>query len=338
MSAHLDIDLGLLAANLARIRDTVAPARHMLVVKDDAYGHGLPAVVARAVSEGVSWFGTFDVATAIAVREAAGPDARILAWTVYDAAEIDAAADAGIDLGVGDAVLLEEVIARGVRARVHLKVDTGLHRNGVRPEDWHDAVERARAAQRAGAIEIAGVWSHIAEASDAEDDASRELFVQAAGAFEDGSVLRHLAASAASFARPGFRFDLVRIGAFAYGIRPESGPSDQELGIRPVAALVADVTGVSGDDVTIGVGYLDGLDSRLSGRLAVATPGGERALGEIGPTSSRVRSWPGAQVGDEVSVLGRGAPSSMTDAAELVGTIGEQVLLRLSPRLPRRYR
>jgi len=343
MSAWLDVDLEVFAANLARIREVAAPARHMLVVKDDAYGHGLARVVERAVAEGVEWFGTFDVPTALAVRRAGGPECRILAWTVYDDADIDRALDASIDLGLGDAFALDAVIhrarLRAARARVHLKIDTGLHRNGFRPEEWTAAVTRVQEA--ADAVTLTGVWSHISEASDAEDDAARTAFVAAAGeaaAAVSPAPLRHLAASAASFARPEFRFDLVRIGAFAYGIRPDGGPSDEVLGIRPVATLRATVIDAGTEGVTIDVGALDGLDSRLAGLLRVGTPAGERTLRAVDATTATVQGWPDARRGDVVALLGGDAPMTATDAAEALGTIGEQVMLRISPRLPRRYR
>ena len=343
MSAWLDVDLDVFAANLARIRATVAPAAHMLVVKDDAYGHGLGPIVRRAAAEGVDWFGTFDVPTALAVREAGGVGCRILAWTVYDHSDIDRALDAHIDLGVGDVFVLDAVAVRarkrGQRARVHLKIDTGLHRNGIRPEDWTDAIARVQAA--AAHLELVGVWSHIAEASDDDDDAARTVFIAAADEAQaaiGSRPLRHLAASAASFARDTFRFDLVRIGAFAYGIRPEGGPSDAELGIRPVATLRASVTEARADAVVVDVGALDGLDSRLSGRLRIGTPDGERLLLSVAATTAIVDGWEGAQAGDDVALLGGEAPSTATDAAELLGTIGEQVVLRISPHVPRRYR
>jgi len=343
MTAWLDVDLGAFAANLARVRETVAPARHMLVVKDDAYGHGLEPIVTRAVAEGVEWFGTFDVPTALAVRRAGGAGCRILAWTVYDDADIDRALDASVDLGVGDAFVLDAVIRRarerGLHARVHLKIDTGLHRNGIRPEDWSAAIARVQLG--VDAIALVGVWSHIAEASDSEDDAARAVFIAAAdeaAASVTPPPLRHLAASAASFARPEFRFDLARIGAFAYGIRPDGGPADELLGIRPVATLCAETVAVDDSRVTVGAGALDGLDSRLAGVLRVGTPGGERTLLSVDATTATVGGWPGARPGDVVTLLGGRAPLTATDAAELLGTIGEQVVLRISPRLPRRYR
>ncbi|MGZ8804626.1 MAG: alanine racemase, partial [Microbacterium sp.] len=232
----LTVDLDALAANVSAVRARVAPAELMLVVKDDAYGHGLERIVRRAAAEGVRWFGAFDVREAILTRTAAGPHARIFTWLTVGADQIGAALDADIDIGVGDAAFLEDIAAAvastrltdaapsgaGARVRVHLKIDTGLHRNGIRPEEWASVVDRARELEDAGLVRVVGIWSHIAEASDAEDDAARALFDDAVAVAESAGFaleVRHLSASAASFARPGFRYDLVRVGAFCYGIR-----------------------------------------------------------------------------------------------------------------------
>jgi alanine racemase len=341
VSGRYEVDLRQFSANLHRVREVLAPAAHMLVVKDDAYGHGLGPIVECAAAEGVRWFGTFDVPTAVAVRASAGPAPRIIAWTVYDDADLDAALEDGIDLGLGTAELIGRTAAwaraRSATVRVHLKIDTGLHRNGIRPEDWQSAVDAALAARAEGVLEIAGAWSHIAEASDAEDDAARAVFVNGLRAFGAHRPLRHLAASAAAFARPEFRFDLARIGAFSYGIRPAGGPSDGELGIRPIGTVCATATHVAADAVVLDVGALDGLDSRLAGRLTVGTPAGERLLLEVGDTWSRAAGWPGAQAGDDVALFGGRAPMTATDVAEMLDTIGEEVVLRVSPRLPRHY-
>ncbi|GAA5027105.1 alanine racemase [Microbacterium fluvii] len=341
MSGVLRVDLDAFAANLREIAERVAPATHMLVVKDDAYAHGIEPIVRRAWIEGVRWFGAFDVRTGLAVREVLGDDARIFVWIVATAEEAAEAVAAGLDVGVGDPLLLEDVAAVGGTARVHLKIDTGLHRNGVRPEDWPQFTARAAEHEAAGAIEVVGIWSHIAEASDAEDDASRAVFDEAVHVAEAAGLrprLRHLAASAASFAWPEFRYDLVRVGAFAYGIRPADGPAESELGIRPIASLVAPVEGVADGVVRIGLGSLDGLPSTLAGVLTIATEGGVRMLHAVDATASTVDGWPGATAGDEVVVLGAGAELSATDAAERIGTIGEEIALRISPLVRREYR
>lgn len=343
MTARLIVDLDALDANIRRIQTRVAPAELMLVVKNDAYGHEVSRVVPRALALGVSWFGAFDVATAAAVRRAAGDGPRIFVWLVPGRQEIDDALALDTDIGVGDADVLEDVAAvaaaRSRRARVHLKVDTGLHRNGIRPEDWARAVARAHSLQDAGLIDVVGIWSHIAEASDDEDDAARAAFDHAVGVARSAGLtptLRHLAASAAGTMRSEFRYEMTRVGAFCYGIAPAGGPSAAELGLTPIGTLAASVIAVDGDDAIIGIGVFDGLPSLLAGRVDVATPGGARRLVTVGE-DSRVKGWPGMAVGDEVIIYGTGShgePTS-TDLAEALDTIGEEIAVRLSPAVRR---
>ena len=328
-------------ANIDAVRARVAPSALMLVLKDDAYGHGLSWAVENAVASGVEWFGSYDIHSGIEVRRVAGGDARIFAWVTSTDAEIDDALLQRIDLGVGTVDYLRRIIARadtlGTRARIHLKIDTGLHRNGILPEDWAAAVAEAREAERDGVVELDGIWSHIAEASDAEDDVARQEFVDATRvAGESGEVPEalHLTASAASWWRPELRGTLSRIGAFCYGIRSAEGP---ELdGIRPVASLVAAVTALSGDAAVISIGSFDGIPSTLAG-ASVGTPAGARTLRAIDHTSSSVETWPGARVGDEVVLFGPGehGESSATTLAERIDTVGEEILTRLTPRVRR---
>lgn len=327
--------------NIATVRTRIAPSALMLVVKDDAYGHGLAWSVEEARAAGVEWFGSYDVHTALDVRRVAGAEARIFAWATSTDDEIRAALDHDVDLGVGSAEYLERVIAmaarRGARARVHLKIDTGLHRNGLLPEEWESAVLVARAAEGAGQLELVGIWSHIAEASDAEDDDARTVFLEAIRTAEGAGAtptMQHLTASAASWWRPELRGSLSRIGAFCYGVRSAEGPELE--GIRPIATLIAPVTEVDGADAIVSVGSFDGLPSGLAG-VTVGTPGGARLLRRIDHTSSIVEGWPGMGVGDEVVLFGPGdsGESSATTLAERIGTVGEEILTRLIPRVRR---
>jgi alanine racemase len=337
----LRIDLDGFAANLAVVRARVAPARLMLVVKDDAYGHGIEPIVRRATAEGVDWFGSFDVREALRTRQAAGADVRILSWLTVGPAEITAALASDIELGVGDAGFLEDIAAAagvaGAVARVHLKIDTGLHRNGIRPEEWEGVLHRAGELARDGLIKVVGVWSHLAEASDDEDHASRVLFDDAVAAAETAGFpieVRHLSASAASFARREFRYDLVRVGAFCYGVRPAGGPPEADLGILPIATLMAPVTHVGEHDVTLGIGSLHGLPSALATRSHTRAGLDFTAI-DLG--HSTVAAWPRAAVGDDVAVFGAETESA-TDLAEAIGTVGEEILVRVSPLVPRIYR
>jgi alanine racemase len=341
---RLQVDLDVFAANVGVVRARVAPAELMLVVKDDAYGHGLARIVRRAAAEGVHWFGAFDVREALLTREAAGESARIFSWLTVGIDEIGPALAADIDLGVGDADFLEDIasVVRGGAepARIHLKVDTGLHRNGIRPEEWSAVVDRARALEVAGLVRVVGVWSHIAEASDAEDDAARAAFDDAVAIAEAAGCapeVRHLSASAASFARAEFRYDLVRVGAFCYGIRSAGGAAEADLGVRPAAALGAPVTHAGDHAVTLGIGALHGLPSTLAKRAALVVDGRRREVREVGEAHVVVDAWPDAAEGDEVMVFGPGGASA-TDLAETIDSVGEEILVRVSPLVPRVYR
>lgn len=338
---ELRLDARTFRDNIHAVRSRISPSELMLVVKDDAYGHGLAWTVSEAHSAGVTWFGSYDVRTALDVRREVGGAVRIFAWAISSDDEIDDALRNEIDLGVGSAGYLDRVIRRagalGLVARVHLKIDTGLHRNGLLPQDWAQAVGVVRAAEDADVVEFVGIWSHIAEASDAEDDAAQDLFLDAIRVAEGAGArprLQHLTASAASWWRSELRGSLSRIGAFCYGVRSADGP---ELdGIAPIASLVAPVIRVDGEHAVIGIGSFDGLPSTLSGSR-VGTPDGVRILRRIDHTICVVEGWPGMDVGDEVHLFGPGAhgESSATTLAESIDTVGEEILTRLSTRVRR---
>lgn len=338
MPARLEIRTRTFLDNIRTVAARVAPGELMLVTKDDAYGHGLDWAVPAALSVGVRWFGSYDVPSGVRIR-AAAPQARIFAWATSSAEDVAEAIRAGIDLGVGTSDYLRRVIAEAgrarTRARVHLKIDTGLHRNGIRPEDWADAVAEARRAEAAGLLQIAGVWSHLSEASDADDDAAQREFLAAVDALRRAGGAPHqlhLTASAASWARPELRGSLSRIGAFCYGIRSAGGPDLD--GIRPAASLRADVVDVSDARVRIDIGALDGLFSNLAGAHLGGT-GAPRII-HVDGTWTDLTRWAGAAVGDSVTVFGERGPSA-TDLAEHIDTVGEEILTRVSPMIPRRY-
>lgn len=337
---RLEVDLDAFARNLAAVRRRVSPSRHMLVVKDDAYGHGVEQIVRRAAGAGVEWFGAFDVDTASTVR-ALGDRFRIFTWLTVGAAEIAHARDLDLDVGVGDEELLEEVADAAISSpvRVHLKIDSGLHRNGVRPERWEAFVERAAALQAIGRVSVEGIWSHIAEASDAEDDEARGTFewaVTRARAAGLGPGVRHLSASAASFARAEFRYEMVRVGAFAYGIPPAGGPTATDLGVVPAARLVAPVVAVTAESAQVGIGATDGIPSALAGRMRVRSGSGWHRVERIGLHALEVSALADTRVGDEVTIWG-GDAHGVTELAESIDSIGEELAVRLSRRIPRVY-
>jgi alanine racemase len=325
--------------NISVVRERLGSSQLMLVMKDDAYGHGLDWAVLEAEAAGVTWFGSYDIPTAMRIRALTAR--RVYAWATSSVDEVEAAVLADVELGVGSADYLRDVVDAaerlGVTAGVHLKIDTGLHRNGFRAEDWPQALRIARDAEQRGSVRIVGVWSHLAEASDEEDDAAQQVFLAAVQQLTDAGgepEVLHLTASAAAWWRPELRGSLSRIGAFCYGIRSADGPELEGLSL--ISSLIATVDRVDGDRVRIGVGAFQGLPSTLRG-AQVITPGGPRPIVEIDGDSTVVEGWPHARIGDEVIVFGPGASgeSDATALAERIDTVGEEILTRLTPAVRR---
>jgi len=245
--ASADIDLGAYRRNLRLLRDRIAPAELIAVVKNDAYGHGLAGILPAALREGVATFAVQDLETGRAARPLA-PGARLIAW-LWTPDELDEARELRLELGVHSLADVEAVADAYPGARVHLKIDTGLHRGGIAPDDWSAAAERAVELDAAGAIEVAGVFTHLAEAGEASDSRQLAAFrsaVEEVQARLGRRVLRHAAASAAGYARPEARFDAVRLGAFTYGIAPGAGIGPAQLGLEPVMRYMV------GDEVVFG--------------------------------------------------------------------------------------
>ncbi|ROQ37439.1 alanine racemase [Frondihabitans sp. PhB188] len=282
------IDLDAYRSNLGRLRELVAPAELMAVVKADGYGHGATHLAAAALEVGVRWFGTLDLRNAHELRAAgfrppAGPDGTadpdavaLFAWQFSFTETFERAVSERIDLGISSLAQLESV-ARAVEAvsqasspdsggavdpaltaLVHLNVDTGLHRDGVLPADWEPLVTRAVELVGAGVIRLRGIYSHLAEASDDDDTDSAVLLTEAV---ERANTLgarfdrRHLTASSAGMERPELRLDMVRMGSNTYGIPVTDGVSAADRGLTPVMTLSARVARVKRIAAGTGVSY-----------------------------------------------------------------------------------
>ncbi|MBV9822992.1 MAG: alanine racemase, partial [Actinobacteria bacterium] len=224
------VDLAAIAANVATLKAGTA-AEVMAVVKADGYGHGMLPAARAALAGGASWLGVAMLDEALALR-AAGIDVPVLAWlwTPDEMDSLRAALAAGVDVSVASTGALELVTAAagelGNAARVHLKIDTGLSRNGCTAADWPALVEASAKAAASGALEPVGIWSHLASA-DSPGHPSIAAQLENFGAALDtarglGVVprLRHLANSAATVTAPQCHFDLVRPGVAIYGLSP----------------------------------------------------------------------------------------------------------------------
>ncbi|RFA07310.1 hypothetical protein B7R21_13920 [Subtercola boreus] len=257
-------------------------------------------------------------------------------------------------------------------ARVHLKIDTGLHRNGATVEDWPGLVLRARELHEQGLLELFAAWSHLADASPADDRDALEQFraaVDVARGLDAPPLKLHLAASSAGIRMPEARFDMVRFGIAAYGVSPFDDETAVELGLRPVMTLVAPVVSVkrvaAGHGVSYGfdyrtdrettlalvpLGYADGIPRASSGHGEVWIDGlRHRVAGRVAMDQIVVDVGDApVSVGDEVVVFGEephgfgtdGERASVPTAEEWAGwaqTIGDEIVARVGPRVVREY-
>ncbi|UKF35346.1 alanine racemase [Clavibacter tessellarius] len=358
------VDLDAIRHNVRTLAALAAPARTMVAVKADAYGHGALQVARAALESGAESLAVLDVASAVELRRA-GITARLLAWLHGVDTDFRVAVEEGIDLGVSALWELERIAAAGratgIRARVHLKADTGLSRNGATPEMWPDLVRAAVAADAAGELTLHALWSHLADASPEDDDAALARFHEAVRVAEElgaRPVEKHLAASSAGIRLPAARFDMVRFGIAVYGISPFDDRSGRDLGLIPAMTLEADVVSVKRVEAGQGVSY--GLDHRTTGpsTLALVPLGYGDGIPRIaGPRASVLlngRRFPVAgriamdqlvldvgdlpvEVGDTAVILGTGDRGEPT-AEEWAGwaeTIGDEIVTRVGPRVDR---
>ncbi|SEC20084.1 alanine racemase [Paramicrobacterium humi] len=347
---HARVSRSALVDNARLVADRVSPAALAVVVKDDAYAHGLEEVVGTLRAAGVDRFGALDLATALRVRRLA-PAEMIFTWVFGENDDLRAAIDAELDLGVSYPAILERVAeaasALGRPARVHLKIDTGLHRAGVPPREWPAFVERAAILAGQGLIDVVGVWTHISEASWDADSASIHRFHAAIAALEAAGLtpsVRHLAASAASFERADARFDMVRVGAFVYGIAPGDGIGPAQLGLRPALRLTTTVSSVDNRNgarvAMIPVGGVHGLYTDAAGAVDVTISGRRHRVRAVGSTRSEIDvTGTGIVAGDEVVLFGDGSSGEavLQEWADAMGTIGEELVIRLAARAEHAY-
>ena len=364
---RVEIDLGAVRHNVALLRELVAPAAVLAVVKADAYGHGAVPVARVAVDAGATHLGVALVEEGVALRDAgievpilvlsepapeAAPEvvARGLTPVVYTDLGIEALAKAVAESGAAP-------------LGVHIKVDTGMHRVGV---------PGAAAAGFAGRVAehrelvVAGVCTHFAVADEPErGDTAQQLarFAAAraelaAAGFDPRPV--HAANSAAAIGFRESRFDLVRVGIAVYGIPPAPGIGE-DLGLVPALALRSRVGHVkrlrAGDRVSYGlryelpsdatiatvpIGYADGVPRNLAATGAEVLVRGRRCPIAGTVTMDQLMVDVGelaVEVGDVVTLLGHDGTDSVTAAewADRLGTIGYEIVCGIGPRVPREY-
>ena len=360
-----EIDLEIISKNTSIFRDLLDDSVELCaVVKADGYGHGAVEVAKRVLTSGATWLAVAFVEEAAALRKE-GVKAPILILSEPRPNEMEEVVRLG---AVRPAIYTKVGVdafskAAEEDAPVHLKVDTGMHRVGVRP---NKAVDLASYISGSG-LQLEGVFTHFAVASKPSDSFNRkqiELFDQVLEDLaEEGHEPKivHQANTAATLEWPETHHSMVRVGIGLYGTEPSKFFSERfkTLGLKPAVWLRSEVSHLqtveSGEGVgyghrwkadkkthiaTIPIGYADGIFRGWWDGGEVLIGGSHCPIRGVVTMDSLIAEVDDSlEVGDEVVLLGAQEDSflAVSDVAEVLGTIGYEILTSLGARIPRRY-
>jgi len=358
----LRIDLDAIVANVRRLRE-LAGVPLITVLKADGYGHGAVRVARAALGAGAAALAVATIGEGRALRES-GVGAPVLVlgytppWQAAEAARLD------LDCTIFDddaaRAMAEAARSLGRQARVHVKVDTGMARLGLRPDEAGPFLARLRGL---AGLDVAGIYTHFAGA-DLPDLASAEAQLARFLALLDGLAaaglrppLAHAANSAAALRLPAARLDMVRPGIACYGLAP--GPAAPlPPGFRPALSFHSEVAQVkahpAGTPISYGAAFITARPSRIATIPAGYADGVRRSppwrellvRGRRAPVVGRiamdyvmvdVTNIPEVKRGDAVVLIGaQGAERIAADeVAGWLGTISYEVLTGILPRVPR---
>jgi alanine racemase len=359
--ARIDVDA--LMHNLREARRAAPRSRVMAVVKADGYGHGATIAARAFLQAGADWLAVALVEEGLALRhQGIGGPVLVLGgqYTDYSLLLQHRLTPLVYRLDMVDA-LAAAARSRGVVAEAHVKLDTGMGRIGVLPEELGALLDRLRMRPE---VRITGLCSHFANADLRDPAATRralDLFAEGRRALADAGQplqLCHLANSAATLDLPASHFDMVRPGLMLYG----AAPAPRFAGIADLRPAMHWVTGIvhlkrvrAGTPISYGhrwtagresviatlpVGYADGYRRSLT-NVAEVLVGGVRVR-QVGTVCMDmmmvdVTDVPGVQIGDEVTLLGAQGSERITatDLADLCDTIPYEIFCAVGARVPR---
>jgi alanine racemase len=365
-----EIDLGAIAHNIRVIKEHVGPkTKVMAVVKADGYGHGAVPVAKASLAAGAEYLAVATADEAVELREAGIRAPILVLGTSFPGCGEDKLVELDITQTVCTLALAEAIeraaAARGKRALVHVKVETGMGRIGVPAEEGADFIARLKEFPH---LEIEGLFTHFA-AADEEDKAytwkQYKRFMKLVQELEERDLgvppLKHVCNSAAICDLPEMHLDMVRPGAILYGFHP--GPHVvKRLPLQPALSLKSRIVFLKGVEAgarlsygltytaaratriaTIPIGYADGYRRLFSNRSEVLVRG--RRAPVVGRVCMDqclidVGQIPAVAIGDEVTLIGRQGDEEITaiELADLAGSLAIDLTCGIGKRVPRLYK
>ena len=360
----IEVDKKAIYNNIAEFRKLIKPrVKLMAVIKSNAYGHGL-ADFAKITENRVDWFGVDSITEGLKLREI-GLKKPILTLGYTLPSRLKEAADSGISLTVSSFEVLNEIGQLKIKPKIHLKIDTGMCRQGFFLKDLPQVIKLLKHFK----LSPEGLYTHLAAAKDRlypfYSFKQIEIFKKADELFRRAGYndyMRHAAASAGAILYPEAHFDMVRIGIGLYGMfgAKETG-IQSEIKLKPALAWKSIISEIKSAPKDAYIGY-DLTEKVLkSSRLAIAPIGywhgfdrGLSSIGEVLVKNKRckilgrvsmdmiiidISKVPGVKIGDEITILGNSKKEKITaeDIAQKIGTTNYEVVTRINPLIKRFY-
>ena len=359
-----EINLGAIKNNLTKIRQHIQPAAKLcVVVKANAYGHGAIQVSKIAEEVGADFLAVATVEEGLELRRA-GFRLPILILGLIPESAIKISVENNLTMTVCDFNFTKKIskiaAEKNILAKVHLKIETGMGRIGIFPED---AVEVAEKISKLPNVELEGIFSHFSDADSIDKTFTEnqlEIFKNVCEKISSRGVkikIRHIAESAAILEIPSAHLDMVRSGIITYGLYP-SAEVKKNIQLQPAMTLKAKIVFLkkisAGTSIgygrefvakknsviaTLPLGYADGyirayknFSVEVNGKLAPIA--GRICMDQVMIDVTEISS---AKVGDEVILFG-GEKISIDDAAKHLQTINYEVTCLVSDRVPRIYK
>ncbi len=373
MRAWAEINLDNIAHNISCIRKSLEPSTKLLVViKADGYGHGYKEVAKIAVDNGADFFGVASADEAMQLRRS-GFDTPILILGPVDDDEFVHVVDRDISVTVFNIGIAKRIssiaTALGKKARLHIKVDTGMSRIGYMAagENRDDIINEIIKISRLPNINIEGIFTHFSKSDDKDSDFTDIQYKRFTALCDELKArgldipIRHCCNSGGIINYPEYHLDMVRSGIITYGYYPSDQSNTGELNLLPAMQLKSKVSDVKrvgeGTDVsyggtyttdkpidiaTFGIGYADGYFRSLSNKAEVIVGGSiAKVIGRVcmDQTMADVTEIKNIKIGDEVILFGTDGNNTITvdSVAALAGTINYEVISVVGKRVPRVY-
>lgn len=354
-AATAHVDLAALKHNLQQVKQQAPNSKIMAVVKANGYGHGLRHIAKHA--QDADAFGVARIEEALQLRAAGIVTPILLLEGFYSSGDLPVLVTNNIQAGLHCIEQLEALENAQLEApvQVWLKIDSGMHRLGVRPEQLESFIARLNACENVA--KPLRFMSHFASADELEKSTTVEQTEQFLALTQDYQGERSLAASAGILAWPESQLEWVRPGIIMYGVSPFSDKSAAELGYRPVMTLKSHLIAVrevkkgesigyggiwtSERDTKVGViaiGYGDGYPRTAPNGTPVLVNGRRVPIaGRVSMDMLTVDLGPDAcdSVGDEAIMWGNDLPSE--EVAAHIGTIAYELVTKLTPRVDMVY-